>query len=104
MRESDSQRRYLDPTSNSMLILDENSRSQEEQELKIFGNLDQLVFKTVIGTGAVIWVVQGIQILATLLSVTPAWLHIDPLNIVAGKLDEEENENERSEGEKLFDR
>ena len=103
-RELEAQRRYTETSSNSLMVTEDGPRNQEESDLKIFGDYDQLMFRTVLGTGAVLGIAQGIQILATLLSVTPAWLHIDPLNIVAGKLDEEEADGERSEGEKLFDR
>ncbi len=103
-RANELQRRYSESNSNSTLILDQGPQDQEEQELKILGNLDELVFKTVIGAGAVIWVTQGIQLLATLLSVTPAWLHIDPQNVVVGKHDEEESENDGSDEERMFDR
>ena len=103
-RANDLQRRYSESHSNSVLNLDQRPREPQEQEVRIFGNVDELVFKTVIGAGAVIWVTQGIQLLATLLSVTPAWLHIDPQNIVIGKRDEEESENDGSEEERMFDR
>ncbi len=45
--------------------------------------LEDTVVQTVIGTGLVIWLVQGAQILATLLSATPAWIQLDPLNVLS---------------------
>ena len=66
-------------------------------------SVDNVVVSTVLSTGVVIWVVQGAQILATFLSVAPAYLQLDPLSVLP-KSNEEELLDASCEEEKLFDR
>jgi hypothetical protein len=66
--------------------------------------MDSVLIKTVLGTGIILWLAQGAQLAATLISVSPAWMHIDPLSIMPNLDDKKGKKEELSEGEKLFDR
>jgi hypothetical protein len=57
----------------------------------------------VVGTGLVLWVVQGAQLAATLISVSPMWSQIDPLAILNSN-DGKGKKEELLAGEKLFDK
>jgi hypothetical protein len=86
--------------------IDYASSSQKENEESIetkSSSFESVVFSTVVGTGMLLWVVQGAQLAATLISVAPAWMQLDPLSILnsnEGKMKKEE----LSAGEKLFDK
>jgi VCBS repeat-containing protein len=86
-------------------LIDYASTSQRENDESIEAkstSFESMVFSTVVGTGMLLWVVQGAQLAATLISVAPAWMQIDPLavlNNADGKLKKEE----LTAGEKLFD-
>jgi hypothetical protein len=49
-----------------------------------------------------LWVVQGAQLAATLISVAPAWIHLDPLAVL-NNADDKLKKEELTAGEKLFD-
>jgi hypothetical protein len=82
-----------------------SSASQKEQDESIeakSSSYESMMFSTVVGTGMLLWVVQGAQLAATLISVSPAWMQLDPLavlNNADGKLKKED----LSASEKLFD-
>ncbi len=77
--------------------MNDASRSGSMQEEARAIPIEQTVVQTVIGTGLVIWVVQGVQIIATLLSTTPAWIQLDPLNVLSSnsKSSDEEDEDDQ---------
>jgi VCBS repeat-containing protein len=78
----------------------------KEQEREVRTNADQIesvVFNTVIGTGFLLWVVQGAQLAATLISAAPAWIQIDPLAVMNMNEDPKLKKEELSAGEKLFE-
>jgi VCBS repeat-containing protein len=79
-----------------------SQKAQDESIEAKSSSVESLVFSTVVGTGMILWVVQGAQLAATLISVSPAWMQLDPLavlNNADGKLKKEE----LTAGEKLFD-
>ena len=82
-----------------------SNTSQKEQDESIeakSSSFESVMFSTVVGTGMILWVVQGAQLAATLISVAPAWMQLDPLSVLnnaEGKLKKEE----LTAGEKLFD-
>ncbi|MFN9418252.1 MAG: cadherin domain-containing protein, partial [Pirellula sp.] len=67
-------------------------------------SMDSVLIKTVLGTGIILWIAQGAQLAATLISVSPAWMHFDPLSMMPGLEDKRGKKEELSAGEKLFDR
>jgi hypothetical protein len=78
----------------------------KEQEREVRTNTDQIesvVFSTVVGTGFLLWVVQGAQLAATLISAAPAWIQIDPLAVMNMGDDTKLKKDELSAGEKLFE-
>jgi hypothetical protein len=77
------------------------SKSEESIETKS-SSFESMVFSTVVGTGMLLWVVQGAQLAATLISVAPAWMQLDPLSILNAN-DGKSKKEELSAGEKLFD-
>jgi len=50
--------------------------------------IESMVLNTVVGTGLQLWVVQGAQLAATLISVASAWIEIDPLSVMQSAIDE----------------
>ena len=42
----------------------------------------ELIAKTAIGSGVVVWVMHISQVMAALLAASSAWTHIDPLSIL----------------------
>jgi hypothetical protein len=67
-------------------------------------SMDSVLIKTVLGTGIILWIAQGAQLAATLISVSPAWMHFDPLSMMPGLDDKRGKKEELSAGEKLFDK
>jgi hypothetical protein len=65
--------------------------------------LDSFLVRTVLGTGAILWLAQGAQFAATLVSAAPAWLHIDPLAVMSKGSGSNGKQEKLSEGEKLFE-
>ncbi|AMV32103.1 Cadherin domain protein [Pirellula sp. SH-Sr6A] len=65
---------------------------------------DSVLVRTVLGTGAILWLAQGAQFAATLVSAAPAWLHIDPLSVIPKSTETNGKQEKLSEGEKLFER
>ncbi len=65
--------------------------------------LEDTVVQTVIGTGLVVWLVQGAQLLATLLSATPAWIQLDPLNVLGQAKLGKDKESQTPERERIFE-
>ncbi|XZE33950.1 cadherin domain-containing protein [Pirellulaceae bacterium SH501] len=65
---------------------------------------DSVLVRTVLGTGAILWLAQGAQFAATLVSAAPAWLHLDPLSVMPKVSDLKNKQESLSEGEKLFER
>jgi hypothetical protein len=67
--------------------------------------IENIVLTTVIGTGVVIWIVQGAQVLATVMSAAPVWMQLDPLLVMSqermrvGKNEQEEKAMELFDGE-----
>ena len=51
-----------------------------------------ILMSTGLSVGYVLWLVRGGMLMSTLLSSMPAWRLLDPLPILAGKLDEEDDE------------
>jgi uncharacterized delta-60 repeat protein len=86
-------------------LLDYSSTSKKEIDELIdakSSSFESMVFSTVVGTGMLLWVVQGAQLAATLISVATAWIHLDTLavlNNADGKLKKEE----LSASERLFE-
>jgi hypothetical protein len=66
--------------------------------------MDSVLFKTVLGTGVIIWLAQGAQLAATLVSASPAWLHIDPLAVMPSIDTKNGKKEELSAGERIFDK
>jgi hypothetical protein len=58
----------------------------------------------VLGTGVIIWLAQGAQLAATLVSASPAWLHIDPLAVMPSIDTKNGKKEELSAGERIFDK
>ncbi|MEQ1829121.1 MAG: Ig-like domain-containing protein, partial [Pirellula sp.] len=79
------------------------SRHAEEQIRKNTDSIDVVMLNMVVGTGLVLWVVQGAQFAATLITVAPAWLQIDPLAVMMNERDKKFHKEEISAGEKLFE-
>ncbi len=93
-RQSDSGRRSVSNGSEDWGLVNDASRSGSMQEEARAIPIEQTVVQTVIGTGLVIWVVQGVQIIATLLSTTPAWIQLDPLNVLSSNSKSSDKEDE----------
>jgi hypothetical protein len=86
-------------------LIDYSSASQRENEESIeakSSSFESMVFSTVVGTGMLLWVVQGAQLAATLISVAPAWMQLDPLAVL-NNADGKPKKEELTAGEKLFD-
>ena len=86
-------------------LIDYSSASQRENEESIeakSSSFESMVFSTVVGTGMLLWVVQGAQLAATLISVAPAWMQLDPLAVL-NNADGKMKKEELTAGEKLFD-
>ncbi len=66
--------------------------------------LEDTVVQTVIGTGLVVWLVQGAQLLATLLSATPAWIQLDPLNVLGQAKLGKDKDSQAPEEERIFEK
>lgn len=87
-------------------LMDYSSTFQKEIDKLIeakFSSFESMVFSAVVGTGMLLWEVQGTRLAATLISVAAAWIHLDPLavlNNAEGKLKKEE----LSASERLFQR
>jgi hypothetical protein len=64
-------------------------------------SLERIAFQTVLTTGIAIWVLQGAQILATILATTPAWIQLDPIAILP-KSNSDELEDQEEEAQ-IFD-
>jgi hypothetical protein len=62
------------------------------------------IVNTALGTGIVLWVIQGAQILAAILSTAPALIHLDPLSVLPSLTDQDEEEPEADSAAKLFDK
>jgi VCBS repeat-containing protein len=87
-------------------LIDYSSTSQKRNDESIeakSSSFESMVFSTVVGTGMIFWVVQGAQLAATLISVAPAWIQIDPLAIL-NNADGKPKKEELTAGEKLFDK
>jgi hypothetical protein len=67
-------------------------------------SMDSVLINTVLGTGIILWIAQAVQLASTLISVSPAWIHFDPLSIMPGLDDKRGKKEELSAGEKLFDK
>jgi VCBS repeat-containing protein len=67
-------------------------------------SMDSVLIKTVLGTGIILWIAQGAQLAATLISVSPAWMHFDPLSMMPSLDDKRAKKEELTAGEKLFDK
>ncbi len=82
------------------LLVFSNNRIDFEQS-QSSADFKEIVFQTVLSTGLVIWVLQGAQLLATILATTPAWIQLDPIAILpkSDSYDEEEPED----GATIFD-
>ncbi len=103
-RDIDSSRRTLSSSGSESLLEWSDVRRTELLEQTSALPIQGVVVQTVLGTGVVIWVVQGIQLLATLLSATPAWIQFDPLNVIAGGTNtKEDEEDDASQAIHLFD-
>jgi len=75
---------------------------QEDSDRNFFTT--ESVVNTVLGTGIVIWIIQGAQILAAILSTAPALIQLDPLSILPKlETDEKEDPDADSAGN-LFDK
>ena len=66
--------------------------SRIEDELKMATEVQQMegvemIAKTAIGSGVVVWVVHVSQVVAALLAASSAWMHIDPLSILNASKD-----------------
>jgi hypothetical protein len=86
-------------------MIDYSSTSQRENDESIeakSSSFESMVFSTVVGTGMLLWVVQGAQLAATLISVAPAWMQLDPLAVL-NSADGKFKKEELTAGEKLFD-
>jgi hypothetical protein len=77
--------------------------SEEAQAESNFFTTNSIV-NTALGTGLVLWVIQGAQILAAILSTAPALIQLDPLSVLPNLTDEEEEEPEADSAGKLFDK
>ena len=77
-----------------------------EDNTSYFG-ISEAVVQSVLGTGLVIWMMQGAQLLATIIAATPAWIHLDPISVLPKASDDDSDDKveagEVANGEKLFD-
>jgi hypothetical protein len=80
------------------------SKERESVESRHREAIETVMLNTVVGTGLALWVVQGAQLAATLISVAPAWMHVDPLAMMSNERDPRFKKEELSAGEKLFDK
>ena len=78
-------------------------RQTDAQNEQFHFEIQQEIVQTVISTGIVIWVIQGAQLLATFLSVAPAYLQLDPLHVLS-KSSEEDLIDESDDAFMLFDK
>jgi hypothetical protein len=62
------------------------------------------VVQTVIGTGVVLWLAQGFQIAATVVTAAPVWTGLDPLAMTMGVDNKGDKRTPLSAEEKLFDK
>jgi hypothetical protein len=77
-------------------------REQESNQSNYFTSTN--ILNTALGTGIVLWVIQGAQILAAILSTAPALIQLDPLSVLPNLTDQEEEEPEADAAGKLFDK
>jgi hypothetical protein len=98
----DKRRTYvLQDTENSIWL----ARSYREEPDEGASTVDpgSLAFRSVLTTGVVFWCVRGVQIFATILAATPSWIQLDPMTILSNATVKKDDEDEPSEGEKIFD-
>ena len=74
----------------------------ENSNLKV-ESIESLMINTVVGTGLILWVVQGAQLAATLISAAPAWIQLDPLAVMQSTDDKKPRKEDIAAGEKLFE-
>jgi len=77
-------------------------RSEQAEAEGNFFTTSSMV-NTALGTGLVLWVIQGAQILAAILSTAPALIQLDPLSVLPSLTDQEEEEPESDSAGKMFD-
>jgi hypothetical protein len=93
--------RYKDETSGfEYRSLERRDRESQDQSEVQF-NTDSALVRTVIGSGAVLMVMQGAQLAATLMAVNPTLMQFDPLSVMSGR---NEKKGDLTKGETLFDK
>jgi len=81
---------------------DENHANDDNHPLQVSLNIGTIV-STVLGTGAVLWVLQATQIAATFITAAaPAWMHVDIASSLNG-LSKEHNANDEASA-KIFEK
>jgi hypothetical protein len=89
---------------NRMFHFDLGDRRHDETVNRSKEAIETVMINTAVGTGLVLWVVQGAQIAATLISVAPAWVQLDPLAMISQDKSGKGKNQAMLAGEKLFER
>jgi hypothetical protein len=96
--------RTSDEFDGSRFEFEDERRRAEEGGNGSHAAFDSVLVRTVLGTGAILWLAQGAQFAATLVSTAPAWMNLDPLAVMPKVTDSGGKQEKLSEGEKLFER
>ncbi len=88
----------------SRFEFEEERRRGDEGANGSHAAFDSVLVRTVLGTGAILWLAQGAQFAATLVSAAPAWMNLDPLAVMPKVTDSGGKQEKLSDGEKLFER
>jgi VCBS repeat-containing protein len=93
--------RFIDEISNPNAKDRDSRRSETDTSIEL--NTTAVV-QTVIGTGVVLWLAQGFQIAATVVTAAPVWTGLDPLAMTMGVDNKGDKRTPLSAEEKLFDK
>ncbi|MFN7626908.1 MAG: hypothetical protein ACK5PZ_08765, partial [Pirellula sp.] len=93
--------RFIEELSNPNSREREGRRSETDTSIEL--NTTAVV-QTVIGTGVVLWLAQGFQIAATVVTAAPVWTGLDPMAMTMGAENKGEKRSPLSAEEKLFDK
>jgi len=93
--------RFTEEVSNPNAKEREGRRSETDTSIEL--NTTAVV-QTVIGTGVVLWLAQGFQIAATVVTAAPVWTGLDPMAMTMGTETKGEKKAPLSAEEKLFDK
>jgi hypothetical protein len=96
--------RHRGEDASRMFHFDLGDRRHDDAVNRSKETIETVMINTAVGTGLVLWVVQGAQIAATLISIAPAWINIDPLAILSQEKRGDLRKQNMLAGEKLFDK